>query len=88
MSLTLSILYAIAAIFALCVAHDFYRSKDGILRIILIQLFLTFGLRYLAFFVANALECSLFVRLTISSIAIPLELLALVRLWHYVRWKE
>jgi hypothetical protein len=87
MHLTLSFLYALAASVSICLAYDFYKAKDGVLRLILIQLFLTIGARYTAFFFANAYNAPMTIRLIISSIAIPFEIIALVRLWKYSVWK-
>ena len=88
MTTALTVIYFLASVIAGSVAYDFYLSRDGTLRKILIQLFSVLSVRYAVYFMANVYTLTLAQRLLCGIILVPIEIAFLLRLWSYIKWRK
>lgn len=82
------IIYIVAGICSLLIALDFFLTKDGILRKILIALFLAWALHYLGaayLFFISAPRATL---ILFGSLFTTIDFLMLCTLYAYFKWKQ
>jgi hypothetical protein len=83
-----TLIYIIAGLCSLLIAFDFFMTKDGILRKILIALFLAWSLHYLGAAYLFYLNVPRAILIAFGSLFTTIDFIMLCTLYTYFKWKQ
>lgn len=83
-----SFVYVTAALCSLLIAIDFFRTRDGILRKILIAIFLSWAIHYGGMSLLMHTDAPTATRVMFGMIFSTLDFFSLLSLYLYFKWRQ